>query len=309
MYQLLPRQIEHAVDQIYAEGGVARPLLQPQPFCPLARQGDGRRRGGRRLKGLVRPCPAEGPGEGGQHTAAAGDAGHGGAAVAEKEDPVPLGDDIHRPGEGHRRPGPLGQGAGQSRRLGQARLGDGIGGSHIHPAAPLLVLGEGPDLRGVAPDNGKLHFFQQPAGGLPPQAGKPGGHRVKDHRHSQLVGLFSGNEHGLPVPHRPQVEHQGLNARHRVGHLQRMVGHGGGGSRRQQNVGAVVDGDDVGNTLDQGGFLPHCLQQGGKFASLHGPHRLTRVCMTPRPPERFRAKSTTPAMIEPPTVDTRKGPM
>ena len=187
----------------------------------------------------------------------------------EQQGPVPVGDDVGSAGEGDHRPGAPGQAFGQLCRLGQRLLGNGVPGGYVHPAAAPLPQGQGADLGSIAADDGKAKLRQQAAAGLPPQRGGSGGHRVQYHGDSKGVGRFSGQEHGLQLPDGSQVEHQSLDPRDRFFHLAEVVGHGGRSAGGQDHVGAVVDGDKVGNALYQGRGAPHRPEPGGKFGWLH----------------------------------------
>lgn len=143
--------------------------------------------------------------------------------------------------------------------------------------------------------------------GLPPHT-----HRIQ-HR-----GLFGGGaglgaqEAGVEpgLVRCAGVEHRGGAGGGDGGHLLRGLGHDGAGAHRQHQVGAVVGGDDVGDAVDQGTRARHPVKD-GKIQHGKPPESSSQcckeACMVRRAPLFFRAPTSTPAMMDPPTVDTRKG--
>ena len=103
-----------------------------------------------------------------------------------------------------------------------------------------------------------------------------------------------------------QVEAEALGGQGDLGGLRRIVGHDGPGAGGQQEVGHVVGGDIVGDTVDEGGGLPHRLHNGSVHAQ---PSWGRRSCQERSTPARSSTPRAMPARMAPAAVEMRKGTM
>ena len=234
-------------------------------------------------QGFAGHRPAEGPHQGREHTAAARDAGHGGAAVAEQIGGFAVGQHVDGPGHGHDGPGLARQRPGCVHGLGQGLLGDAVGLAHVHAAAARVVSGQRPDLRRIAPDDRKADVFQQPGGFAPPQGGVARAHGVEHHGPARVVGRLPAEDHGLHFIDGSQIADQRSGSGGGLCHLPGVGGHGGRAAHRQQDIGAVVHRDHICDAVHQRRALPD--QREGR-SKIHGkrppietePRLSTRLC-------------------------------
>ena len=127
-------QYESIVNDTRSVGGV-KDGAAAAGLGQLSRDPHRRRcRAGRR-KGLAGHGPAERAHEGGEHTAAARDAGHGGAAVVEQNGFSAVRQHVDGAGNGHHGPGLHCQRSGRSHGAGEGLLRDLVGVAHVHAAA------------------------------------------------------------------------------------------------------------------------------------------------------------------------------
>ena len=175
-----------------------------------------------------------------------------------------------------------------------------------------MLCGGKPQQRGgltvVDPQNVGVHALQKAADLLqPPMAGSYT-HRVQHHGHTTAVGRFARESGGgeLGFIGGAGVQHHGGGQGGNLGHLLRGLGHDGACPHRQRQIGAVICRNYVGNTVQQrlaAADGSACLLTGHDILL----QRARLACIFFSAPFFSSAMSTTPAMMEPPTVDTKNG--
>ena len=135
----------------------------------------------------------------------------------------------------------------------QISVRHGIGYVGVHAPGLAAAQGQGLDLGDVAANHGEGQLFHQLHGGVGPQGGGTGSYGVQQQHMTQGRGLFPGPEHGLDAPlvQGADVDVQPAADGGDVLHVLRLVGHDGAAAAGQQDVGHVVDGDVIGDVVDQ----------------------------------------------------------
>ena len=105
-----------------------------------------------------------------------------------------------------------------------------------------------------------MYLFKKLFRSRPPEACPACGNRIQDHRYSQPVGFFSGQDHGFCILDGAHVAHKGVRLLHRFRSFLLHMGHGGCSAGRQNNVGTVVHCNKIRNALDQRLPLPGHFQ-------------------------------------------------
>ena len=170
---------------------------------------------------------AECANQGGQHTAAAGDPGHGGTSVSKNTAFRTIGNHIDFAGDGNNASQLSGQFCCHGNRSTQILFGNLVQIADVHTAAGGLLSCQIADLRGVAPNGSKMNLLQQSFHCVPPQLGATRTHGIENNRRSQPVCFLACQDHGIHTINSTQVTHQCLYLTNCFLHFQRVAGHGG----------------------------------------------------------------------------------
>ena len=144
----------------------------------------------------------------------------------------------------------------------QILVGYGVGHVGVHATGFAAAQGQGLDFGDVAPDHGEGQLLHQVHGGVGAQGGGAGPHGVQQQHMVQLRRLLPGPEHPLDAPlvQGADVDVQTAADGGDVLHVLRLVGHNGTAAAGQQNVGHIVDGDIIGDVVDQRHGFAHVVQ-------------------------------------------------
>ena len=148
--------------------------------------------------------------------------------------------------------------------LGVPKAGKGL--VSVHAGGGVVRVVERRDLGVVALEHYRRSMIQQLPGIVPAQPGAGNSYRVQDDRDAQLPGRPGGTPHGLHphVGEVAQIEQQGRRRGGDLLHLPGMLRHNGAGAQGQHGVGALVDGDGIGDGMDQGGLCPQSAEHRGE---------------------------------------------
>ena len=119
------------------------------------------------------------------------------------------------------------------------------------------------NLRHIPLDDGNSTDIQKMPGKIIPQAAAGDAHQIKKHRNTRPFRRPQRTLHGFHphIRNIPQIQHQRPGRSRDLLHLQRMLRHNGPCPRRQDNIGAVMNGDGVGNAVNQRLFLSNTPSQ------------------------------------------------
>ena len=185
----------------------------------------------------------------------AGHAPHQRVAVKHARDPAAVGRKIHRAGDGEHGLQLPGQGLGDI-----CGLVDRVQG--VDPPGAGVRVAQRQDLGGVAADDPRPGFRDDPPGGLGPERGGTGAHRVQDDRGVERGGFAAGLEHGVDplLAEGADVQHQRRREGDHVLDLVRRMGHHRGRPHGEQRVGGVVHHDEIGDVVDERFLFAHGRQ-------------------------------------------------
>ena len=148
---------------------------------------------------------------------------------------------------------------------------DKVIGKRIHTGAGtaglcLLQSGNRTDFRSVCADGGQLQLFEQLCNRLPAQGGSSNPDRVQQDRDTKPVGSSTGIQHGRDkqMVECADVDVQRIGSSGDFGCLLRVACHDGTCAAGKQEIRAVVDGDKIGDAVNQRGFFPQIGKTGGK---------------------------------------------
>ena len=207
-----------------------------------------------------------------QHAARARDLAHDGAAVSHGEGTVGGGNEVDCPRHGDHAAELGGKLAHDGGDLGEVLVGHGVVGVGVHAAGCGCGAGKGLDLAHVAANDGDGQLVDERGGRLGAHGGGAGANRIEHDGMAELPGDLARLVHGGNGPgvQRADVEHEAAADLRDGGGVVLVVRHDGGATAGEQRVGAVVDGDVVGDAVHERRRCADVLKCSAKHVLIHG---------------------------------------